>query len=137
MNSYSSAQPEMTDVYGVGRDTGKTYRVPRIDALTVAGYVLRLVAALRVESYEGLLAEIQTSVETKEAPIDTIMRVLQGCDPQAVHGLITDVLGHVMISPDPKFPNVNRPMQGNEIDEIKTLGAILMTLSAIHFGLAS
>ena len=136
MNNPNNGQ-ELTDVYGVGRDTGKTYRVPRIDALTTAGYVLRLVAALRVESYEGLLTEIQASAEAKEAPIDTIMRVLQGCDPQAIHGLIKDVLGHVLISPDPKFPNVNRPMQGNEIEEIKTLGSILMTLSATHFGLGS
>lgn len=127
---------ELTDVYGVGRDTGKTYRIPRIDALTTAGYVLRLVAALHVDSYEGLLAEIQTSVEAKQAPIDTIMRVLQGCDPQAIHGLIHDLLSHVLISPDPKFPNANRPMQGNEIEEIKTLGAILMTLASTHFGVA-
>ncbi len=126
--------PDLIDVYGVGRDSGKTYRLPRIDALTAAGYVLRLVSALRVDSYEGLLAEIQTSVEAKEAPIDTIMHVLQGSDPQAIHALIKDVLGHVLISPDPKFPNVNRAMQGNEIEEIKTLGLILMTLSQIHFG---
>lgn len=128
---------ELTDVHGLGRDTGKTYRVPRIDALDTAGYVLRLVAALRVDSYEGLVAEIQARVDAEEAPIDLIMHVLQGSDPQAIHGLIKDVLGHVLISPDPKFPNVNRPMQGNEIAEIKTLGQILMTIAVIHFGSAA
>jgi len=124
----------LTDVYGLGRDTGKTYRIARIDALTVAGYVLRLVAALRVDSYEGLLAEIQSSVEKQEAPIDTIMTVLQGCDPVAIHGLIKDLLTHVLISPDPQHPSANRAMQGNEIEDIKTLGAILMTLSSLYFG---
>jgi hypothetical protein len=125
--------PELTDVYGVGRDSGKTYRVPRIDALPFAGYVLRLVAALRVDSYEGLLAEIQASVEAQETPLDTVMRVLQGSDPAAIHALIKDLLTHVMISPDPKHPGVNRPLLDGEVVEIKTLGAILQTLAAIHF----
>jgi hypothetical protein len=124
---------ELFNVPGVGRDAGKTFAVPHIDALDFAGYVLRLVAALRVDSYEGLLAEIQASTDAGDAPIDTIMRVLQGSDPQAIHSLIKDVLTHVLISPDPKHPNVNRKMAGNDILDIKTLGAILQTIAAIHF----
>jgi hypothetical protein len=124
----------LTDVYGTGRDAGKTFRVPRIDPLTFAGYALRLVAALRVESYEGLLVEIRDRVDAGDAPIDTIMRVLQGCDPQAVHQLIKDVLTHVTIAPDPQHPGVNRALMGNDILELKTLGDLLMTVSQIHFG---
>lgn len=123
-----------TDVYGVGRDSGKTYHVPRIEPITFAGYVLRLVAALRIDSYEGLIDEIKTSVDNGEAPVDTIMHVLQGCDPLAVHALLKDTLTHVTISPDPKFPTANRGLLPDDITEMKTLGDILMAIAAVHFG---
>lgn len=126
-------EPKVLDVHGAGRDTGKTFHVREIDPVTFAGYVLRLVSALRVESYEGLIAEFQDAAGGG-APIDTIMRVLQGSDPRAVHALVMDLLTHVGIAPDPKHPGVDRPLLPTDIRELKTLGTILTTIVKLNFG---
>lgn len=120
-----------------GRDTGKTFHVQEIDPVTFSGYVLRLVAALRVESYQGLIAEFQAYADGSEerTPIDAIMRVLQGADPVAVHALITELLTHVTIAPDPQHPGVSRPLDiGGDIRELKTLGEVLMASIRLNFG---
>lgn len=116
-----------------GRDAGKTFYVVEIDPITFSGVVLQLIAALRVESYEALLTEFR-AFRGDAVPVDAIMRVLQGCDPKAVHGLIHDVLDYVLISPDPKHPGVKRPLLANEIRELKTLGDILKCVVALNFG---
>lgn len=129
---------KMTQVMGtIGRDAGKTFFVVEIDPVTFSGFVLRLVAALRVESYEELLEELRPAADGKPTapPLDAIMRILQGCDPKAVHGLIHEVLDYVLITPDPRHPGVKRVLMANEIREIKTLGEILKAAVALNFGM--
>ena len=117
-----------------GRDAGKTFFVCEIDPLTLSGYVLRLVSAVRVASYETLLAEIEAATSRDEPPIDTIMQLLQGADPAAVHALITElIMGYVLVSPDPKHPGVMRKLMRDDIREIRTLGDVLMGIFKFNF----
>lgn len=122
-------------IYGQhGRDVGKTFAVAEIDPLTLSGYVLRLVSALRVESYESLLDQLAGTKEGT-APIDAIMQILRGADPRACHDLITElVTTYVRVSPDPKHPGVLRSVMPSDIREVKTLGDILMGIFKVNFG---
>src|ERR1700748_564107 len=80
-----------------GRDTGKTFHCIEIDPLTLSGFVLRLVAALRVDSYEDLIQQLVDAREEREGsvPIDVFMSLLQGSDARAVHALINELLDYV------------------------------------------
>jgi hypothetical protein len=123
-------------VHGVhGRDAGKAFHCVEIDPLTLSGYMLRLVAALRVESYESLLEQLQSTAGKSDVPLDAIMRLLQGADPRAVHALIGELLDYVLITPDPKHPGVKRALLANEIREIRTLGDVLMGVAKLNFQL--
>ena len=125
----------MLAVHGVhGRDAGKTFHCIEIDPLTLSGFVLRLVTALRVESYEALLEQFMSAKESANVPIDSIMRLLQGADPRAVHELLSELLDYVLITPDPKHPGVKRALLENEIREIRTLGDVLIGVAKLNFG---
>lgn len=117
-----------------GRDAGKAFHCVEIDPLTSAGFMLRLVSALRVESYESLLEQLSGAKGKDGVPIDAIMKLLQGADPRAVHELITELLDYVLITPDPKHPGVRRALLENEIREIRTLGDVLMGVFKLNFG---
>lgn len=123
-------------VHGVhGRDAGKTFHCVEVDPLTLSGFVLRLVSALRVESYEALIDAL-VNAKAKDAdrvPIDTIMKLLQGADPREVHALISELLDYVLITPDPKHPGVKRALLENEIREIRTLGDVIMGVAKLNF----
>lgn len=124
-------------VYGQhGRDAGKQYTILEIDPLTCAGFALRLNTAMRIESYEALIADWQQAAKKGGSPIDLILGALRGADPQAVHGLITELLDYVRVSPDPKHPGVNRPLLADRSDirELKTLGDILAGVWKLNFG---
>jgi hypothetical protein len=124
----------MQQVHGVhGRDAGKTFWCVEIDPLALSGYVLRLVSALRVESYEALLAQITGAQGKDGVPIDAVMQMLQGADPRAVHALLAELLDYVLITPDPKHPGVKRALMENEIREIRTLGDVLMGIAKLNF----
>lgn len=117
-----------------GRDAGKTFHCVEIDPLTLSGFVLRLVSALRVDSYEALIETLTAKTKGADGvPIDAIMKLLQGADPRAVHGLIGELLDYVLITPDPKHPGVKRALLENEIREIRTLGAVLMGVAKLNF----
>lgn len=121
-------------VHGVhGRDAGKAFHCVEIDPLTLSGYVLRLVTALRVESYEALLEQLQSAKGADSVPLDAIMQLLQGADARAVHSLISELLDYVLITPDPKHPGVKRPLLQNEIRELRTLGDVLMGVAKLNF----
>lgn len=121
-------------VHGVhGRDAGKTFHCVEIDPLTLSGFVLRLVTALRVESYEALLTQLHGTKGDNSVPIDAIMKLLQGADPRAVHALIAELLDYVLITPDPKHPGAKRPLMENEIRELRTLGDVLMGIAKLNF----
>jgi hypothetical protein len=121
-----------------GRDAGKTFHIEEVDPLTLSGYVLRLVSALRVESYESLMEEFIDASKAKAgaAPIDAVMRVLRGADPRAVHELITElVTQYVKVAPDPKHPGAVRALMiRDDIRELRTLGEILTGFVKLHFG---
>jgi len=119
-----------------GRDVGKTFHCVEIDPLTAAGFMLRLVSALRVDSYETLIEQLATAKGRDGVPIDAIMKLLQGADPRAVHELIAELLDYVLITPDPKHPGVKRPLLENEIRELRTLGDVLMGVFKLNFGKA-
>lgn len=121
-----------------GRDSGKHFEVSEVDPLTLSGYVLRLLSALKVASYEALLAILlpkkneEGSEENMEA-IDAILHVLQGADPVAVHALVTESLRYVRIAPDPQHPEAWRALLSNDIREIRTLGDILLAFVKLNF----
>lgn len=135
-NSYELPEDARTlVVVGLhGRDVGKTFHCIEIDPLTLAGFVLRLVSALRVESYMALLAEIGLLNGEADAPVDAILKVLQGAEPVALHALLTELLDYVLITPDPKHPGVKRALQPNEIREIRTLSDVLIGVAKLNFG---
>lgn len=115
-----------------GRDVGKTFHVLEVPPRALAGYVLRLVAALNVESYEWLVDQVRGT--DGAVSIDVVMSVLQGCDPQAVHGLMNELLdGFVRISPDPQHPGARRTLLPDDIREMRTLGDVLMAFGRMHF----
>lgn len=129
-----SEDTRMHQVHGVhGRDAGKTFWCVEIDPLALSGYVLRLVSALRVESYEALLAQITGAQGENGVPLDAIMQMLQGADPRAIHALLSELLDYVLITPDPKHPGVKRALVENEIREIRTLGDVLMGIAKLNF----
>lgn len=116
------------------RDAGKRFEIREVDPLSLAGYVLRLLSALKVASYEALLAALlpQEGDESTQA-IDAVMQVLQGADPAAVHALITEALRYVRIAPDPQHPEAWRPLMDSDIREIRTLGDILLAFVKLNF----
>jgi hypothetical protein len=121
-----------TTVYGTkGRDAGKAFRITELDVVAKADFVVRLVSALRVESYEDLLAKVQ-SAPAGAPQIDVIMHILQGSQPQAVHTLITDALQSVQIAPDPKHPEAFRPLLRTDIRELSTLGELLAAFAMLN-----
>lgn len=122
-----------TLIANTGRDAGKQFTVLEIDPMTKAGYVLRFNSALRVESFQTLIDEWRAADETGEAPVDLIMKTLQGSDATAVHALLQELLDYVRISPDPQHPGVNRTLLTNDIREMKTLGDVLLALVKLNF----
>lgn len=112
----------------IGRDVGKSFRINEVPPLTMAGYVLRLLAALRLSDQNDLLALLRPkapSGDEAESDLTAVLRLLTGCDPRAVHSLITDALAHVQIAPDPKHPTAFRALMPTDVREMTTLGQIL------------
>jgi len=130
----------MTDVTltaVAGRDAGKRFRFPELDPLFLAGLALRLVSALKIASFD-VLRQLAAPAdpdapagEPDEDKLDALLSILRGCDPVAVHTLVTEILGYVEIAPDPKHPEAWRPVMvnGGDIQELKTLGAVVMTFA--------
>lgn len=122
-----------TIIAAAGRDAGKQFTMLEIDPMTKAGYALRFNSALRIDSYQSLIDLWRDGAEEGAAPIDAIMKTLQGSDPQAIHTLLNELLDYVRISPDPQHPGVNRPLMKADIREMKTLGDVLLALVKLNF----
>jgi hypothetical protein len=114
-----------------GRDIGKTFFITEIAPYDQASLILRLVSALQVPSFEDVMDKLQSN--DGGAPIEAIMGVLRGANPQAVHALIMDILGTVQIAPDPKHPGAKRALMDSDIRELRTLGEILMGAFKLNF----
>jgi len=122
-----------------GRDAGKRFEVREVDPLTMAGYVLRLVSALRVPNFETILALFAKDEDGKPEgeAIDAVLRILQGADPLAVHALVTESLAYVRIAPDPQHPEAWRNLLGTDIRELRTLGDVLVAFIKLNFDTGS
>jgi hypothetical protein len=118
-----------------GRDAGKTFLLTEIEPLQMASFVLRLVSALRVESWEGLLAQLReyNDEDDAPAPIDEVMGLLQGCDPARVEALIHEALKTVQIAADPRHPEAFRALEAQDMRELATLGQVLVTFGKLNF----
>lgn len=131
-----------TTLYGTyGRDQAKRFEVSEVDPLALSGYVLRLLSALKVASYEALLLALapkkEGDPENGAEAIDAVLQVLQGADPDAVHKLITEALRYVRIAPDPQHPEAWRALLPTDIREIRTLGDILMAFVKLNFDIGA
>lgn len=122
-----------TIIAATGRDAGKQFTALEIDPMTKAGYALRFNSALRIDSYQALIDLWRESADEGSAPIDAIMKTLQGSDAMAVHALLNELLDYVRISPDPQHPGVNRKLMPTDIREMKTLGEVLLALVKLNF----
>lgn len=105
-----------------GRDAGKTFQVSEVPPVEMATFMLRLLAAIRLSGVEELLG-LFTSPDG--ADMAGVMRLLAGCDPDAVRALINDALRYVQIAPDPQHPGMFRTLGDNDIREMATLGEVL------------
>lgn len=106
-----------------GRDYGKTFRVKEVGPMAMAGFILRLLHALRLGHQEDLLSFLQPGAE--DVDISAVMRLLAGCDPEAVQALLHDMLDHVQVAADPQHPKAFRALNDNDIREMATLGDII------------
>lgn len=124
----------------IGRDNGKRFRAVEVAPLDMAGFALRLVSALNIPDWTTVqaLAAPQTGDEdamaTDEA-ITAVLALLRGCDAEAVHKLVTEALGYIEVSPDPKHPEAWRKLMVSDIQELRTLGGVLMTFAKSNLSL--
>lgn len=108
-----------------GRDAGKTFLVAEVPPVEMATFVLRLLAAIRLSGVAELLALMAPAEERGETDIAVVLRLLAGCDPEAVRSLINDALAHVQVAADPRHPGMFRPLRSDDIREMATLGQVL------------
>lgn len=121
-----------------GRDQSKRFEITEVDPLALSGYVLRLLSALKVASYEALIAALTPKEDDEDfKAIDAILQVLQGADPATVHALVTEALRYVRIAPDPQYPEAWRPLNSTDIREIRTLGDVLLAFVKLNFDTGS
>jgi hypothetical protein len=121
-----------------GRDAQRRYRVTEIDPLTMSSYMLRLVSALRVDSLDDTYAQLQEIMTAPDAASDTsvnaLFKLLGGCDPAALHALITDLLKYVEVARDPRHPTAWMPIDvKQDMREMSTLGKVLGALVSLNF----
>lgn len=104
-----------------GRDNGKRFKIGEALPVEMATLVLRLLAAVRL----GGVDELAAVVEGAKPDLPAILRLLAGCDPQAIRALILDSLTYVQVAADPRHPGLFRPCRPEDIQEMATLGAVL------------
>lgn len=140
-NAYDDGPRNLVLDGKAGRDAGKRFRINEVDPVTMAGFVLRLLAALRLSQTDDLLGLFQAAALPEDAEdadtqrdldaiksredLTSILRLLTGCDPVAVHALISDALQHVEVAPDPQHPGAFRKLMVADIREMATLGDVL------------
>lgn len=121
----------------LGRDAPRKYRATEIDPLTMSGYMLRLVSALRIDSLDNVYVQFQeviTAPGADEASVNALFKLLSGCDPTALHALISDLLQYIEVARDPRHPNAWMPLDvKQDVREMATLGKILSALISLNF----
>lgn len=114
-----------------GRDCGKRFVCREIEPLAAAKFTLRLVAAMHVDSYDGLLSQLDSS---DDVPLDGLLQLLQGSNPEELHALLNELLDYVQIAPDAATPTAVRPLGKQDIAELRTLGTVAMQVIKLTFG---
>lgn len=114
----------------VGRDSGKAFRIGEAPPLDMATFILRLLSAIRLDGVSELRALMNPAPGADE--IDTVLRLLAGCDPEAVKSLASDALTYVQVAPDPQHPGMFRALRADDIKELKTLGAVLGAFARVN-----
>lgn len=120
---------ELTITAKTGRDAGKTFQINEVPPVEMATFMLRLLAAIRLGGVDELLGLFGASDETD---IGAVLRLLAGCDPDAVRSLINDALRYVRVAPDPQHPGMFRALQDNDIRERATLGEVLQAFVKLN-----
>lgn len=126
-----SADTQTAIVDSAGRDAGKRFRVVEMPPLDTATFVLRLLAAIRLEGVDELTALITGGPEGA-GDAGTVLRLLSGCDATAVRALVDEALTHVQIAPDPQHPGMFRALRSDDIRDLSTLGDILAVFMRLH-----
>lgn len=129
IDPHSIDGPRTASVSGIhGRDAGKLFQVAEMLPLDTANYVLRLMAAIRADGVADLmeLLEAPTDGAVGAGAVESVLRLLAGCDAVAVGQLMKDALysGLVSVAPDPQHPGMFRPLRADDIREMKTLGDV-------------
>lgn len=114
-----------------GRDAGKRFKINEVNPVLMAGFVLRLLAALRLAQTDDLM-DLFRSGENTGSDLQAILRILTGCDPVAVHALISDALTHIEVAPDVQHPGTFRPCTAVDIREMATLGDLLGAFARVN-----
>lgn len=127
-----SADTQTTIVDSAGRDAGKRFRVVEMPPLDTATFVLRLLAAIRLEGVDELTALVAGGPECSASDPGTVLRLLSGCDASAVRALVDEALTHVQIAPDPQHPGMFRALRSDDIRDLATLGDILGAFMRLH-----
>lgn len=127
MNGYDST---ITLAGEHGRDNGKNFQIREVPPVEMATFILRLLGAIRLEGVDDLRALMTPAEDVDE--IDTVLRLLAGCDATATRALILDVLKYVMVAPDPQHPGMFRALRDDDIKELRTLGDIIGAFVRTH-----
>lgn len=105
-----------------GRDAGKTYQIREVPPVEMATFILRLLGAIRLSGVDELRALMNPTEGADE--IETVLRLLAGCDAMATRQLILDALNYVDVAVDPQHPGLFRNLQADGIQELRTLGQV-------------
>ncbi|WHB31170.1 tail assembly chaperone [Xanthomonas phage NEB7] len=116
-----------------GRDDGKSFIIAELLPYDMAGFMLRLMSALQVPDVSVITDFVDAAKQAKQdgkamdgtSVVETVVQLMMGCDPKAVHALIGDILAHVSIAPDPNNPVAVRRATAVDIREMATLGQII------------
>lgn len=113
-----------------GRDAGKTYQIREVPPVEMATFILRLLGAIRLSGVDELRALMNPAEGTDE--IETVLRLLAGCDAMATRQLILDALTYVDVAVDPQHPGMFRSLGGDGIQELRTLGQVIAAFARIN-----
>lgn len=119
-------EPQYTQISATaGRDSGKSFRINEVPPVEMATFILRLLAAIRLGGVDELLELMQQGDGEGAPAIGTVLRLLAGCDPEAVRALINSALSYVKIAADIRHPGMFRDLRDDDIKEMATLGDVL------------
>ena len=115
-----------------GRDKGKRFLLTEMPALTIEKWAMRAILAL---SKAG--AEIPEGAVGIAAIAEAGMRALAKLDFADAAPLLDEMMTCVQIVPDPKHPEITRPlvmneMEGDDVEELSTLWELREAVFKLH-----